>query len=169
MTLIVETGAGVIGAESYATVAEASTYYADRGDTTWALLTLAQQEQALRRATDYISAKYRWRWHGFRNTTTQTLCWPRSLAPRSDLARNSYYPTDVVPAEVKLACNMLARRAAAGDLLKDQGRKKTSVTVGPISTTYEAGSPDETRYLAVDAVLRPLLKSGGGQISMVRR
>ena len=169
MSLIVETGAIVAGAESYVSVTDASAFHAARGDTTWAGITTAQMEQALRRATDYMVHAYRLRWHGSRVSTTQALDWPRSLVPIVDSPVYTYLATDVVPDEVKNACSMLARRAAAGPLLDDQERTKISVKVGPIETAWAAGSSQAKKYAEIDALLRPYLKSGGGQIPMVRQ
>lgn len=168
MSLVVETGLGLSNAESYASVADSVAYHAARGADTWLTLTTSQQEQALRRATTYLVGKYRMRWAGARMATTQSLDWPRSLVPVVDTPRQSYYPDDTVPNEVMAACCSMALRAAAGELLSDQGQRATSVTVGPISTTYESGTPVATQYPEVDALLRPLLRSGSGQIRMVR-
>ena len=169
MSLIVETGAIVAGAESYISVAETSAFHAARGDTTWAIITTAQMEQALRRATDYMVHAYRLRWLGSRVSTAQTLDWPRSLVPIVDSPVCSYVETDVVPDAVKNACAMLARRAAAGPLLDDQERTKTSVKVGPIETAWAAGSSQAKKYAEIDALLRPYLTGGAGQIPMVRQ
>jgi hypothetical protein len=48
------------------------------------------------------------------------------------------------------------------------GARKASVTVGPISTTYEAGSKVATTYAEVDAMLKPFLSVRSGQIRLVR-
>ena len=168
MSLIVEDGSIVAGAESYCDAASATAYHLARGDNTWATLTTAQMEEALRRATDYMVQVYRWRWQGTRKSSTQQLDWPRDLVPLVDSPIESYVANDTVPSEVKRACAMLALRAAAGDLLADQSRTKTSVTVGPISTTYAAGSSQAVKYAAIDSLLRPYLMAGGGQIPMVR-
>jgi hypothetical protein len=101
-------------------------------------------------------------------TETQALDWPRQMVPRKDSALSNYYANNVVPQEVKNACAELALRAAAGNLLADQTQRKASVSVGPISTTYEAGSTATVQYKAIDALLRPLLKLGSSQIQLVR-
>lgn len=61
MTLVVEDGSIVSGAESYASVAQADAYFAARGITIWSPLLDAEKEQALRRATDYMVQTYRQR------------------------------------------------------------------------------------------------------------
>jgi hypothetical protein len=168
MALIVEDGTGLTTAESYASTAAISTYHSARGNAAWAALTTPQMEEAARRATEYMTGAYRMRWAGERMTAEQALDWPRRLVPRKDIAYAQYYATNVVPQEVQNACAALALKAVAGDLLADQTQRKASVTVGPISTTYEAGSSAAVRYAAVDALLRPLLKLGSSQISLVR-
>jgi len=168
MSLVVETGLGLSNAESYASVADSVAYHSGIGDNTWSGITATEQEQALRRATVYLVGKYRMRWAGSRMTTSQALDWPRSSVPVVDTPHRSYYPNDSVPREVVAACCAMARRAAAGELLSDQGQRASSVTVGPISKTFEAGSTVATQYPEINALLRPLLRSGGGQIRMVR-
>lgn len=168
MTLIVETGTGSSIAEAYCSVGDASVYHSALGNTAWEDLDLEVQEQCLRKATAYMVGEYRLRWGGKRLNETQLLDWPRSLVPRKDVAAGAYYPNDAVPVEVKNACASLALRAATGSLLKDQSQRKSSVTIGPISTTYESGSKIATTYAEIDAMLRPFLGVRSGQIAMVR-
>lgn len=172
MSLIVEDGSVVTGAESYCTVAFATQYHSDRGHASWALLTNAVMEQCLRKATDYAIQVYRQRWKGYRKTATQALDWPRSfcwLEPFTHGAVGTYpylVADTVVPTEIMNACASLALRAATGTLLADQTRRKSNVTVGPISTTYEAGSKLGVTYAEIDAMLRSYLDDN--QIKLVR-
>lgn len=169
MSIIVEDGTGLATAESYISVAAATTYLNAIGNITWAALaTDALREQALRRATHFMTGHYRLRWNGTRMTMTQALDWPRSLVPLKDAPFATYYANDTVPTEVKNACASLALRASTITLLADQTQRKSSVTVGPISTTYEAGSKVATTYAEIDAMLRPFLNGGNGQIQLVR-
>jgi hypothetical protein len=63
--MIVEDGSGIVGANSFATVAEADTYFADRGgNTVWDALADADKEAALIVATDYIEKKFGTRFQG---------------------------------------------------------------------------------------------------------
>lgn len=169
MTLIVETGSGLSMAESYCSVADASAYHSAMGNAAWAALASdALREQALRRATAYMIGEYRARWAGVRMTALQALDWPRSLVPRKDLPQLQYWANDQVPTEVKNACASLALRSSAKALLADQGQRKSSVTIGPISTTFESGSTVATSYPEVDGMLRPFLTATKGQIRLVR-
>lgn len=169
MSLVVEDGTGLSTAEAYCSVAEATAYHSARGNAAWAALASdAIREQCLRNASAYMVGEYRMRWAGTRLNDVQALDWPRSLVPRKDGATESYYPNDAVPTEVKNACASLALRAATAALFKDQTQRKSSVTVGPISTTYEAGSKIAPTYSEIDAMLKPMLATGRGQIRMVR-
>jgi hypothetical protein len=168
MTLIVETGSGVAGAESFASVEDALAYHSNRGNDIWATITTLQQEQALRRATDYMGAYYRPRWKGRRVSPTQSLDWPRVgvvLDEFNDsvaLSGLGYYgvivvPFNSVPVNVVNACCEFALKAAAGELAPDLDRETTSESVGGISVSYRAGAPQHIRFRALDLLLAPFL------------
>lgn len=168
MALIVEDGTIVAGAESYISVANADSYHDKRGNSAWDAV--ADKEAMLRRATDYMVQNYRASWKGVRVSANQALDWPRSAVY---LQGTSIYPetalsSSVVPLEIQNACAELALRAAAEDLNPDLDRAVVSETVGPISTTYDAHSAQKKRFLAVDAMLRPYLKSSGPCADVVR-
>lgn len=166
MALVVENGAGIAGAESYISVADATAYHAARGNAAWAALASdTVREQALRRATDYLGQIYRDRWSGYRVNSEQALDWPRYEAPRRDLpgdAYYAYYASDAVPIEVVRACADLALRAAAGELVEDEDQRIASVSAGSVNVTFQAGSSPRKRYPAIDGLLMPVLRSGGG-------
>src|SRR4030067_613978 len=174
MTIVVEDGTAKADAEAYCTVAEATAYHAALGNAAGAaLLTDAVRDQCLRKAANFMTGRFRARWNGSRKTTTQSLDWPRSLvlikdSPNGYGSSASYYSDSVVPNEVKNACASLALRAATADLLADETRAKLSVSVGPISTTYDPNSSSAKQYKEVDAMLAPYLKAAGGRITMVR-
>lgn len=152
MALIVESGEGLPGAESYVSVADCATYAAAHG------LTFAgdepAQEARLRRATQYLDAQYSFK--GGESTDTQALAWPRTAAP------------GVVPREIVSACCELACKA--GDLWADvDPRAIVSQTVGPISTTYaEPANGGQKRFAGVDALVKRWTVGGGATIKLVR-
>ncbi len=163
MALIVETGAIVTGAESYCTVAFADEYHAKRGNAAWdALDDTDAKEPALRKATDYMLAMFKGRWQGTIVDEDQALDWPRYgvIVDGYDVAYDS------VPLAVQKACAELAYRASTADLSPDLSQGVLSESVGPISVTYDKSSPQRTRYRAIDAILSPYLKAGGGGCSM---
>lgn len=153
MALIVETGTASTTADSYSSVADADAYLAARGYTLWAPLLLAEKEQALRRATDYMQQVFHRRWVGARLTTAQALDWPRTrwLGHGTLL-----YTQTEVPSAVKRACIELAFRAASGHLAPDtpaQQVKRQRVD----SLEVEYASTSRPKYPAVDAILSPYL------------
>ena len=163
MAIVVEDGTGKSTAESYISVADASTYHTARGNTAWAALTTdALREAALRKATDYMRQAYRSRWQGYRVNEDQALDWPRYDVEVEGYAVDS----DIVPTEVKNACAELALKASSADLNPDLTQGVLSEQVGSISVTYDKNSPQRTRYAAIDAMLAPYLKAGGGGCSM---
>lgn len=171
MSLITEDGSVVTGAESYASVDYADNYFALRGIDTWAALSPAAQEAALRLATEYMTQRYRSQWQGLRVSASQELDWPRdyvyldpvaAIVPTGMLEYSNLVPNDIVPEPVKKACSELALRASSSDLWADLTQGVTREKVGQIEVEYDRASPQRTRYPAIDAMLAPYLKSGSG-------
>ena len=168
MSIVVETGAVISGAESYISVIEASLYHSNRGNIAWsALVSDAVREQCLRKATDYMLQVYRPRWKGFRKDGTQTLDWPRTFVYLEPFVHGIVgtfpflVPDTIVPIEVQRACAELALKAAAGELLADTAQQKTSTKVGDIEVAYDKYSPHSTQYRAIDAMLSMYLMESG--------
>jgi hypothetical protein len=175
MALIVEDGTGKPDAESYISVADATAYFAARGNETWAALADdTAREVLLRKATDYMQAAYAGKWAGQRVSAYQALDWPRAYVARRDVVGGYgpapvYWPNDEVPETVRRACAELAVRAAAGDLSPDLTAQVKQETVGPISVTYADGARQSTAFRAVDSMLSPFFLGGGtGQVAIVR-
>lgn len=173
MTLIVEDGSQVFNAESYITVANAITYLTSRGNTSFAAAVTADQENALRNATDFMVAQFRYRWAGYRRGIVQNLDWPRQYVPVLDVAFGygpapSYLAFDIVPIPVMQACADLAVRALVGDLAPDIDRIEKSVAVGPIKVEYDPNQPAGTTFVAVITKLDPFLVGQGQRTTLVR-
>lgn len=164
MALVTENGTGLATAESYASVADASTRHAALGNTNWATLTATEMEQALRRATVHMGQSYRTRWTGVRLNSTQALDWPRSGV----FADGYSVASDIVPVDVKNACIDLALKAASGELNPDLERAVIREKVGPLETEYSAASPQQVRYRAIDMALAAYLTGGGSSNRIVR-
>lgn len=160
MALIV---APATGAESYISVANADAYHVARGNAAWALLSPEAKEQALRKATDYMG-RYSGRWKGERLNAGQVLDWPRAGVVVDGYEIN----WETVPAAIANACALLALKASAGDIAPDLGPQKQSVKVGPIETTYAAGTRQATRYQSAETLLAPYLLGSAGQVRVVR-
>jgi hypothetical protein len=134
-----------------------------RGHTAWAALTLAQKEQALRRATDFMVARYRLKWEGYRTSPAQSLDWPRQCV----VIEGWTLPTNHIPRDIKRACAELALKASAAPLVEDATQAVIQETVGPITTRYDPNSPSVIRYTQVDMMLAPYL-GGRGNSAMVK-
>ncbi len=183
MTLIVEDGTAMGDAEAYVSVAEADTYFADRGNAAWAALDTAGKEQALRKGADYMVQKFRRRWKGIRVDAAQALDWPRAgvqtedfyepeTGPRPSAFSGLAYlvPEDSVPVEVRRANAELALRSLDGDLAPDleRGGKIASESVGPVRVSYQHGADPAVRYDAVAMLLAPFLKDAPHKAELVR-
>lgn len=133
MAIIVEDGTGVAGANSYVTVAEFTAYLLERGIVLSGTLT---HEQLLIRGMDYIESL---RFVGGRVDCAQPLSWPRYWVPIDEGC--CYFQSNVIPNELKKAQMQTALSIDQGnDPLSTIPRLISSVTVGPISVTYEKGS-----------------------------
>lgn len=166
MALIIETGAGVPGADAWASVTYVDGYWSKRPHRAyavrWAALTEAQKEGCIREATARIDALDR-DFVGIRRGSAQGLCWPRSEA--YDAAG---YEWPDVPEQLLRATAELAVRAAAEELRPDLAQTGgiSSASAGSVSVTFASGSdgagasPHKLHTAAMDA-LGPLLAPRG--------
>lgn len=173
MSLAVEDGSGVSGADSYASVAVISAYWAGRSNrgeaATWAVAEEAAQEAAAREATQYLDAVYGPYYLGLRASYEQGLLWPRASA--LDLAGRAL---SALPAELVTAVCELAGRAVSATLAADvdnaNGVKRIRQKVDVIEeeTEYATSSKAEPKYGFVAGLLTPILNGaqpdapGGG-------
>lgn len=165
MSLIVETGAGSTTSESYASVANSLSYHDARGNATWSTITTAQQEQALRRATDYIEQVYSQQWQGTRITNTQALSFPRNAVYFNGFVISG---TTIPQLLINATCE-LALKAASGDLSPDMERAVSSEKVGVLEVQYEQYSSQIKRFTSIDNMLRPLLqRSSNATVGIIR-
>lgn len=148
MSLIVEDGTGKVDAESYNSVAATSTYCAAMGYATWGAATEADQEIALRRASQFLDSN--WSFPGCKLVHMQALEWPRD-----------WYPDDNVTWPIKNlteATAELAVKALAGALSADEDdRAVKSEKVGPIAIEYgDSRYGGQMRYALVDNLMNKL-------------
>lgn len=163
MALIVETGTASATAESYASVADVDSYALARGMTAWTGID-SVKESALRNATQYIDATYRFK--GNRVAEHQALMWPRS-----GVVFDGYtLAYDAIPSMLKTACIELAIKAIAGSLIVDpDSQYVTDVQVGPIKKSMSAPqNGGQKTYALIDSLLRDLVTGGAGSVKLVR-
>jgi hypothetical protein len=186
MALVVEDGTGVAGADSYAAVATANAYWANRPqDANAALWTAAaavagKQDGALREASAYLDATWGTLYRGVRLTATQGLLWPRidrsALALTDTLSTVALLeaeqvltdlpllgadglPMAALPAQIVTATIELAARATAARLAADkteQGWLKRR-KVGPLEREWGGPGIQGGSYGFVDVLLGPVI------------
>lgn len=189
MALTIETGTGVAGANSFVTEAEADAHFASRYAPLgkfpeWGAAETEKKEAALVLAGQLLNGK---RWQGEEvREGIQTMCWPRYGVPMqsgsgmttygnlynagSVYAYTACWPSNTVPEKVKQAqCEAALRYLAGTDMLPDldRGGQIVMKRVDIITTQYASGAPAGTRFQAVEALLRPFLKSSAG-VTLVR-
>ena len=163
MSLTSETGAGITGAESYASIAQIDAYWTNRPHhslaATWAAASTANKEGAAREATGYLDATYGPFYRGQRRSYIQGLEWPRAFAKDENEASLKDLPDQLVWATAELAA-----RSISGPLADDVDRggqisEKTERIEGAISETtkYATSAIIETRYGFLDGMIEPLL------------
>lgn len=158
MALTVEDGTGLAAAESFFSVAEADTYHADRGNTSWAAAaTTALKEEALRRASSYLDDSYGWKGRPV-NGRDQGLAWPRT-----GVADGEGYSvaSNVVPDEVERATAEIALRELAepGAMTPDYvpSDRVKSEKIGPLSFEYDLSRTDAESARPILLIVRDLI------------
>lgn len=156
MSLVLEEGEGLPDAESFVSVADADTFWADRGIIAWTGLTEPAKEAALRQGFDYLGLAFRW--PGQPKMVDQRGPFPRGMAfDRSGVA----IPENSVPIAVVTANILLAFEATRVNLLQaatvEPALNSKQVKIGPITIQrdYDTGRQPRglPRFPQVDAVI----------------
>jgi len=142
MALVIESGSGVPGAESFATADELVTYAANFGKTIPA--EPIQLEALLRRAALQMDAMP---WKGSAASRDQSLSWPRA-----NVKRNGWVlPPDQIPPQIKAGQMALAAEIHADDLAPPE-LKKGAVTMdrvdGAVTRQYAEASASASKAAA---------------------
>ena len=159
MSLIIEDGTIVAGAESYVTVTEARDWASKRGVTLSA--TDSVVEQLLRKATDFlqsIEAQYK----GARVDTEQVLAWPRQqvyLYGNTTAIAVTYIPQQLKDAQCQLAIDASSRDLQPTGDGRQVIMKQVDVLVTQYSDT-KSSSVTPVFHKAM-GILTPLLRSVG--------
>ena len=157
MTLIVEDGSLVPGADSFVSLAEADSYLAKRGRGNWPPAPAqgtdpetTRKQAALIRAADYLNGL---NWKG-RKLSGRVLAWPRAEVVDED---GRAVPETEVPEAVRAAACRLAELILSGTELQPllpRGGAIKSESAGTLSVTYESGAD----YRDLPSFLPDLLK-----------
>lgn len=159
MTLIVEDGTIVDGANSMASVAQADAYHAARGNTAWAALEEGAKHTALINGSASMADATRYPFKGMKTGGySQRQPWPRAgvVERHGDAVPDNAMPWQVVDA----VCYLAGVSSQGTDLNPDlkRGGKIKQKTIGPITTIYADNAPTGTIYQAAYGILAPLLR-----------
>lgn len=165
MALTVETGIGVPNADSWATMAEANDRATKYGNSLWVDGEVDVKEPAMRRGADYLIAVYGTRFPGKKTNPPdeQNLPWPRANVVDDD---GNDVPDDLIPANLKAAqieAAFLDFNNPGALQPTSASRVQKSVSVGPISVTYEdsvgnsTGPGGQPLFSIIDGLMVPLL------------
>ena len=164
MSLVVEDGTGVSGAESYASTAYIDTYWTDRPQNafaaTWSAATTANKEGAAREASSYIDATWGPYYRGVRRGWVQGLLWPRSDAmDEGNVLGKPAYPLPDMPDCLRVAVAELAVRALSKSLAQDlaRGGMIKTLKAGSVDIEYADGAPAQKTYGLIGNTLAPIL------------
>lgn len=143
----------VKGTNSYATVAEADTYLADRLDSaTWTSAYATLKAQALITATSYLDGL---RWLGSATSTSQALAFPRIgeiFDPRAGCVislDSAVVPTRIVNATIELAFHLINN----ANILNEPSTSE-NVEVGSITLTKMSSVPVIPSF--INNMIKPL-------------
>ena len=159
MALLVESGAGVAGADSYLASAEADLHHAALGWEGWAAASAQAREAALRRATRAVDGLYAGRWKGAKAVpwTVNVLAWPRHGVV--DEAGAAMVAADAIPAGLKAAVAEGARiELEQPGALAEAARRLRRFQLGPLAVEMADGGEGAGVPPAVALPLAPLLR-----------
>jgi hypothetical protein len=163
MSLTVEDGSVVAGANSYVSVSDAQAYATARG------IVVTVTEALLLKAIDYLES-LRAEYQGIKTDGSQSLQWPRSGVYLDGYeVGEDEIPDVLINAQIRLACE-----AYTYDLMPTtEGREVIMERVEGAVTVQYAPSGDvapQPTFTAASAMLAPLLKSAlfGGSLRSVR-
>lgn len=137
MAFVVEDETGLETATSYVEVADADSYFADRGISAWTNYTNTEKEDALVNAADYADIRWGESLRGLPLTATQALRFPRiNIYTKQGTA------IEGVPTQWKYAVYEYALRYLQGTLYPEESTtqkeiKREKKTVGPITKEVE--------------------------------
>jgi hypothetical protein len=164
MPLTVENGTGRTDADSLVSLAECDDYHSVRGNATWTGTDEAK-EQALRRASAFLSNAYQWAGWQTR-PRIQSLAWPRAEVVDQDgfLVRSDEVPVEIRQATCEVALRELVSPGAMNPDVTTAETVK-SVTAGSVSVQFANASAGPGANRPVLMVVRDLisgfLRSGG--------
>jgi hypothetical protein len=167
MAFTPEDGTGIEGANSYLSGEDADSYFADRGNTSWAAAEATTKMAALLEASSFLDGQYRGLWVGSLSSTTQGLAWPRTDAQDPEGRRLTCVTGRIQEAVCRVALEALGGHLSfAYDPDIQVKRKK----LGPLETEFavDTGRAPGKRFPFLDVLLGGFITAGHGMIALER-
>lgn len=167
--LIVEDGTGLTNADSYISVADATTYLTNFGSgDAWSVIDAGTQEILLRKSTRDLDALFSSSYASCLLSTSQALLWPRESFTDANGRTVSGIPKELGYAVAELALiNSVSDVTGPGDRTGMVKLERTEI-VDAVKSWTEYFAPSPTNELAIRKVtllLRPFLDGGSSAIS----
>lgn len=160
MTIIVEDGTIVSGANSYITVSGVNNYCSAMGYTDWASASDGTKEIALLKAMRYIDGL---KWKGVKYTQNQYTSWPRDEVYDVDERLVAYNTIPIKVIESVCEACMLALPTSDYNLepnISKDDYKTSEAVASVIATTYVVTNDTiRTKSTIIESKLRGLLKN----------
>lgn len=168
MAFIVEDGTGLTNSTSYASIAEADSYFDNFNNTTWSALDDANKQLALNKGTAFIDEQYLFK--GSKTDYENALEFPRYETGVVG------YDGESVPVAIKKATYESALKSLTSELQPDvDSRAVTKEKVDVIEVEYSDNEKvEQTNYTKIDNILKAsgflASKQGtaGGTLRVVR-
>ena len=169
LTLIKETGAGLVDANSYASVADGDAYHAGHlYASAWTAATADQKAVALVMATRLMDAEYQF--GGVKAKAGQALQWPRRQCRIPD--QEDELPDDAVPkAVVDAACELARELLIADRTAAPPGEGQKYYNNAGVQTGYDKTDTRPIIPKLVQAMLAKygaLISAKSGTVRLVR-
>lgn len=163
MAIVVETGAGVAGSNSYHSLVSSAAYFAERPNAAaWSGSTDALRTEALLYACIWLEARYGDALGGGIVSQTQSLLFPRTTFydTAGRLVTTGTVPDRWKDAQAEAA---LAGLSAALNEVRSRGGAIESVSAGSVSVQFASGASPGRTFPFIDNLVAPLLHFGGGR------
>lgn len=155
MSFVVEDGTGLANATSLVSVAEADTYFSDRGGVAWAALDDTTDKQpALVVASEFVSTAFEF--VGSKVSTTQALAWPRDAYGVPNAIKAAVYR---VAFEVAVNSVDLFAAVSGPDLVEKVKAGSVEITFG--DQALNLANDGRPSFPWLNSLMGPYLASGG--------
>jgi hypothetical protein len=158
ITLIVEDGTLVTGANTFVSLTDCDTYHEEEGNTSWSSATTDNRLVAIVKAARYLDRHYKGRWKGTKVDQYQYMPWPRGGVYDADGFAISI---TCIPPAVKFAQCEAALRLLSSSMDPDleRGGEIVKEEIDVLSIEYSPDAPAGTVYQVIDSLLSDLIKS----------